>query len=94
MTTEINNLNKTSSRRLYSRIALCLWMKGAEKANEEYPQISIDEFNIANKYYDSLRCDGCYCGACVNLSELSRNLDQSPLDLKPIADLAKKLSQE
>lgn len=80
-------------KREYLKIVDCLWTDGPEATNAEYPQLSIQQLKTANAYYDSLRCEGCYCGYCVNLPELASNLESSPEELKPIANLAIKLAQ-
>jgi hypothetical protein len=80
-------------KRKYMKIAICLWQHGAQEAHQEYPDISVVQFENANKYYDSLRCEGCHCGSCVNLPELANNLDQSPAPLEPIAKLAQRLGE-
>jgi len=81
-------------RNHYLQIVMCLWDEGPEIAHEEFPSVSVRQFSIANDYYNSLRCEGCMCGSCVNLGELASNLDASPHDLKPIANLAKQLARE
>jgi hypothetical protein len=78
----------------YLRIVNYLWDHNPKEAHEEYPDVSTEEFCIANDYYDSKRCPGCWCGSCVGLSDLSSNLPSSPKQLKPIADLAIKLGQQ
>ena len=84
----------SSSKRHYVEIIYCLWDVGAEEAHKEYPEISVKELQTANNYCDALRCPGCACGSCVNIGTLASNLDQSPDELKPIANLALKLSQK
>lgn len=78
----------------YLEIVFCLWEEGPESAHKEYPAISVKEFQTANAYYDSKRCEGCMCGSCVGLSELSSNLPESPEQLKPLARLAAQLGDQ
>lgn len=87
MKIDINKIQKN----IYLKIVNNLWEYGEEEANEIYPDISVNEFKIANNYFNSLRCEGCYCGSCVNLYELSENLHTNPQELQPIAKLAQKL---
>lgn len=84
----------SAQKKKYMQIVYCLWQHGANRANEIYPQISTEQFQIANQYYNSLRCVGCMCGSCVNLPELASNLDKSPKELKPIAQLAQELGSK
>lgn len=81
-------------KKIYMRISVSLWQNGPEEAHDEYPQISVRQFETANKYFDSLRCEGCSCGSCINLPELASNLDKSPPALQPLATLAQKLGKE
>jgi len=67
---------------------------GEESAHQEYPELSVKQLTTANAYYNSLRCEGCMCGSCVRLGDLSSNLGESPKDLEPIAKLATKLGQQ
>lgn len=90
MDSKLLNLQK----RCYMRIAVCLWEHGPAGANDEYPQISVKQFDTANKYFNSLRCPGCSCGSCINLPQLASNLNESPKELQPLADLAKQLGEE
>lgn len=78
----------------YLKIVRCLWSSDPEDAHQEYPDISVAQFVTANAYYDSLRCEGCHCGSCVRLPELASDLDNSPTELLPIAQLAIKLGKE
>ena len=88
-----NEIGKIAKAK-YLELVFCLWEEGAAGAHQEYPDISVEQFQKANDYYDTLRCEGCYCGSCVGLGELSKNLDNSPIELKPLADLALKLGEE
>lgn len=81
-------------KKKYLEIVYFLWEWGSEETHDEYPQLSVEELNKANEYYDSLRCEGCHCGSCVNLPSLARNLENSPEPLKPIAELAISLGKE
>jgi len=78
----------------YLEIVFCLWEEGEESTHHEYPELSVKQLTIANAYYNSLRCEGCMCGSCVRLGNLSSTLDESPKDLEPIARLAVKLGQQ
>lgn len=69
----------------YLEMVFCLWESGPEGANREYPEVSVRQFAIANAHYDTLRCEGCYCGSCVGLGE---HLENPPKELKPLTDFA------
>lgn len=87
---KLASLQKTK----YLEIVFCLWEDGEESAHQAYPDLSVKELKVANAYYDSLRCEGCMCGSCVRIGDLSSNLGESPKDLEPIAKLATKLGQQ
>lgn len=85
------NLDKSQilQRRQFIRISNFLFQNGPREANEEYPSISVKEFEVANEYFNTLRCPGCFCGACLDLPKLGSNLDTCPEALQPIAAVAR-----
>ena len=80
--------------RHYMKIVHHLWQWGAEETHDEYPELSEQQLNTANAYYDSKRCDGCSCGTCVELPTLAENLDTSPRECLPLAKLAQRMGEE
>ncbi len=82
------------SKKHYYQIVGSLWNEGIEETHRAYPDLSIEQLTIANEFYNSFRCEGCHCGSCVPLDEFANNLDTSPEELKPIAELAIKLGKD